>query len=153
MKRYLILIPILFCALVARAQSNNIVQELVTDSESAGVVRINQPKKLESLVNSEIDKKEAMGYRILVYSGNNSRQAREEANSVAAYLRKNFPGGETYVLFQSPFRVCLYGDFLKREDAEKVVKRLKATKRFKYISIRRGLINVRKAKKNSKNDE
>ena len=105
------------------------------------------------MVNSEIDKKEAMGYRILVYSGNNSRQAREEANSVAAYLRKNFPGGETYVLFQSPFRVCLYGDFLKREDAEKVVKRLKATKRFKDISIRRGLINVRKAKKNSKNDE
>jgi hypothetical protein len=68
-------------------------------------------------------------------------------------LRQNFPDGEVYVLFQSPFRVCLYGDYLKREDAEKVVKRMKATRRFKDISIRRGLVNVRKAKKNDEDDE
>ena len=153
MRRYLILITILFCALSSRAQSNNIVQELVTDSESVGVVRLNQPKKLEQMVTSDNGKKEVMGYRIQVYSGNNSRQAREEANRVAAYLRQNFPDGEVYVLFQSPFRVCLYGDYLKREDAEKVVKRMKATRKFKDISIRRGLVNVRKAKKNDEDDE
>ena len=149
MKRFVILISMLFCALVLRAQSN-ILKELETATEGTGVVRINQPERLEKLLefgfNSD-KKKQVMGYRIMVYSGNNSRKAREEANRMAEYMRENFPGAEVYVQFQSPFRVCLYGDYRTRKEAEEVMARMKATKKFKEISVRRGLINLHNYRK------
>lgn len=145
MKRYLILIPLLFCALFMRAQSN-IIQELETDCDTTGTVRVNQPARLVDLMGTvlTVDGKvpQVEGYRVMVYSGNNSRQAREEANQMAQYMRENYPGAEVYVVFESPIRACLYGDYRTREEAEAVMYRLRATKKFKEISVRKGLINL-----------
>ncbi|MBO7194033.1 MAG: SPOR domain-containing protein [Bacteroidaceae bacterium] len=145
MKRIVMLISMLFCVLCAGAQSN-IVSEIESFALGKGKVRINQPDKLISLMGSmanvdgEVQKVE--GYRVLVYSGNNSRQARDEANAMAEYMRANYPGAEVYVVFESPIRTCEYGDFRTREEAELLMYRLRATKKFKEISVKKCLINL-----------
>ena len=142
MKRYLILLSIMFCALYVSAQST-IVQDLQQDKSGKGVVRIHQPEQLDKLmgrVSEETVKVE--GYRIMVYSGNNSRLAREEANKWAVFMRENFPGAEVYVLFEPPIRSCQYGDYRTLEEAEAVMKSLKATKKLKELSVRKTLINL-----------
>ncbi|MBE6298048.1 MAG: SPOR domain-containing protein [Bacteroidales bacterium] len=145
MKRLLILTSMLFCASFMWAQSS-IVQELCTDREGAGVVRVNQPARLLDLMGSMVTvdgrAPQIEGYRVMVYSGNNSRQARDEANRMAEYMRRNYPGAEVYVVFDPPVRACLYGDYRTREEAEAVMYRLRATRKFKEISVRRSLINL-----------
>ena len=143
MKRVVMLISMLFCVLCAGAQSN-IVSKIESYEFGEGVVRINQPEKLVSLMgtmaNGEVQQVE--GYRVLVYSGNNSRQARDEANAMAEFMRANYPGAEVYVVFESPIRTCEYGDFRTREEAELLMYRLRATKKFKEISVKKCLINL-----------
>ena len=135
----------LFCALVLQAQ-NNIVYELEVEKPGKGVVKVNQPERLFDLMGSmvTIDGKvpEVEGYRVLLYSGNNSRQARDEANAMAEYMRTKFPGSEVYVVFEPPIRSCLYGDYRTREEAEAVMYKLKATRKFKEISVKKCLINL-----------
>ncbi len=142
MKRGIILLSIIFCALYAGAQ-NTIVQELQRDEPGKGTVRIHQPAQLDSLMGKvAVKTTQVEGYRVMVYSGNNSRTAREEANKWAQYMRENFPGAEVYVVFESPIRSCQYGDYRTREEAEAVMYRLKATRKFKEISVRKTLINL-----------
>ena len=139
------LISILFCVLGAGAQSN-IVSEIESYAFGEGKVRINQPEKLVALMgsmaNASGEVQQVEGYRVLVYSGNNSRQARDEANAMAEYMRANYPGAEVYVVFESPIRSCQYGDYRTREEAEAVMYKLKATKKFREISVRKTLINL-----------
>ena len=145
MKRVLMLISMLFCVLCAGAQSN-IVSEIESYVSGEGKVRINQPDKLISLMgsmaNADGEVQQVEGYRVLVYSGNNSRQARDEANAMAEYMRAHYPGAEVYVVFESPIRSCEYGDFRTREEAELLMYRLRATKKFKEISVKKCLINL-----------
>ncbi len=132
----------LFCVLCAGAQSN-IVSEIENRAQGEGKVRINHPEKLVSLMGSMAGEvQQVEGYRVLVYSGNNSRQARDEANAMAEYMRANYPGAEVYVVFESPIRSCEYGDFRTREEAELLMYRLRATKKFKEISVKKCLINL-----------
>lgn len=135
---------ILFCAFALSAQ-NNIVNELQRDVPGKGKVRIAQPAGLTNLMGSiavKGEKRQVEGYRVLVYSGNNSRAARDEANKMAQFMRENFPGAEVYVEFDPPVRSCQYGDYRTREEAEAVMYKLKATKKFKEISVKKGVINL-----------
>lgn len=145
MKRIFLIILILFCAHFAVAQSN-IVKELESSGLFGAKVTVNQPSSLMELMGSmvTVDGKQPQveGYRVMVYSGNNSRQAREEANKMAQFMRDKFPGAEVYVVFESPIRTCLYGDYSTREEAEAVMYKLKATKKFKEISVKKCLINL-----------
>lgn len=142
MKRHLLIVSMLFCALFAGAQSN-IVQELEREVSGEGRVVVNQPAKLAALMGSANGKPARVeGYRVMVYSGNNSAQARNEANNMAKFMRENFPGAGVYVVFESPVRSCLYGDYRTREEAEAVMYRLKGTKKFKEISVKRCVINL-----------
>ena len=145
MKRYLLTIAILLCAFFAGAQSN-IVQELERNVDGEGHVVVNQSEKLSALMGSMLSANgkptRVEGYRVMVYSGNNSAQARDEANAMAKFMRENFPGAEVYVVFESPVRSCLYGDYRTREEAEAVMYRLKATKKFREISVKRCVINL-----------
>jgi hypothetical protein len=145
MKRFAILISMLFCALYAGAQSN-IVAEIESFARGEGKVRINQPDKLMdlmgSMANTNGEVQQIEGFRVLVFSGNNSRQARDEANAMADYMRKNYPGADVYVVFESPIRTCEYGDYRTREEAELVMYRLRKTKKFKEISVKKCLINL-----------
>lgn len=60
------------------------------------------------------------GYRIQVVSTTN----REQAFKIKADLLTRFPEEKTYVMFQSPYFKVRFGNFLKREDAEKMRKPL-----------------------------
>lgn len=135
----------LLCAICLKAQSN-IVTELQRSVQGEGQVRVNQPVKLLELMGSMAERNgkpaQVEGYRVMVYSGNNSRTAREEANKMMQYMKENFPGAEVYVVFESPIRSCLYGDYRTREEAEAVMYKLKATKKFKEISVKKCLINL-----------
>ena len=135
----------LFCVLCVGAQSN-IVDKIESYAIGEGKVRINQPDKLTdlmgSMANANGEVQQVEGFRVLVYSGNNSRQARDEANSMAEYMRANYPGAEVYVVFESPIRTCEYGDYRTREEAELVMYRLRKTKKFKEISVKKCMINL-----------
>ena len=134
----------LLCAFSVSAQSN-IVNELQRDVPGKGKVKITQPAGLTSLMGSiavKGEKRQVEGYRVLVYSGNKSRAARDEANKMAQFMRENFPGAEVYVEFDPPIRSCQYGDYRTREEAEAVMYKLKATKKFKEISVKKGIINL-----------
>lgn len=132
----------MLCALYSAAQST-IVQELERTEPGKGTITIEQPAKLNSLMGRMSAKTtQVEGYRVMVYSGNNSRAARDEANNWAQYMRENFPGAEVYVVFESPIRSCQYGDYRTREEAEAVMYKLKATRKFKEISVRKTLINL-----------
>ena len=145
MKRFAILMSMLFCVLCVGAQSN-IVDKIESYAIGEGKVRINQPDKLTdlmgSMANANGEVQQVEGFRVLVYSGNNSRQARDEANSMAEYMRANYPGAEVYVVFESPIRTCEYGDYRTREEAELVMYRLRKTKKFKEISVKKCMINL-----------
>ena len=143
-KAILSISAILLCAFSLSAQSN-IVNELQRDVAGKGKVRITQPSALLNLMGSialKGEKRQVEGFRVLVYSGNNSRAARDEANQMAKFMRENFPGAEVYVEFNPPIRSCQYGDYRTREEAEAVMYRLKASKKFKEISVKKCMINL-----------
>ncbi len=135
----------LFCAHFVGAQSN-IVQDLEREVAGEGRIIVNQPQRLSNLMGSMVSANgkpvRVEGYRVMVYSGNNSAQARNEANAMAKFMRENFPGAEVYAVFEPPVRSCLYGDYRTREEAEAVMYKLKATKKFKEISVKRCVINL-----------
>ena len=143
MKRLAIIISLMFCVLGAGAQ--NIISVL-GKSDQGGEVVLEQPKALTKLMSSRTTVRtsngKVEGYRVLVYSGNNSAQAREEANEMAAYMRKNFPGANVYVEFHAPMRTCEYGDYRTREEAELVMYRLRATRRLKELSVKKCVVNL-----------
>jgi hypothetical protein len=143
MKRLAIIISLMFCVLGAGAQ--NIISVLGKSGQGGEVV-LEQPKALTTLMSSRTTVKtsngKVEGYRVLVYSGNNSAQAREEANEMAAYMRKNFPGANVYVEFHAPMRTCEYGDYRTREEAELVMYRLRATRRLKGLSVKKCVVNL-----------
>ena len=145
MKKLFLIISILFCAQFAVAQSN-----IVKEIESGGVfgprVKVNQPAHLLDLMGKMVSIKgsnsKVEGYRIVVYSGNNSAQARDEALRMQKYMRDKYPDAQAYVVFESPIRSCMYGDFRTKEEAEAVMYKLKATRKFKELYVRKCLVNL-----------
>lgn len=57
------------------------------------------------------------GYRVQVYSGNNSRTARQEAYSAAQKVKSCMPDVSVYTHFNSPTWQCRVGDFRTYEEA------------------------------------
>ena len=77
-----------------------------------------------------------------LYAGNNSRIARTEANEVAELVKKEFPELSVYAFFLPPRWLCRVGDYRSIEEADAAMRRLKATGKFKEVSIVREQINI-----------
>ncbi len=129
----------------------NIVDELQKNKAGQGQVNIYQDSKISALLGNVYVKAEgdeepkvlkARGYRVQVYAGNNSRIARQEANDVAEDIKKEFPELPVYAFFQPPRWLCRVGDYRSIEEADAVMRRLKATGKFKEVSIVREQINI-----------
>ena len=151
MIRYLLLLMILGFSFSAAAQQKNIVGELQATQPGQGVITIVQDAKIGALLgtvyvkdteSSEPQMLKARGYRVQVYAGNNSRKAREEANKVAEDIKKEFPELPVYSFFQPPRWLCRVGDYRSIEEADASMRRLKATGKFKEVSIVREQINI-----------
>ena len=128
----------------------NIVDELQKTRIGKGQIVIKQDPKIADLLGkiyikgaSSGDKVlKARGYRVQVYAGNNSRAARNEANEIAEKIRMEFPEIPVYSYFQPPRWLCRVGDYRSIEEADAVMRRLKATGRYKEVSIVREQINI-----------
>ncbi len=151
MIRYLLLLMTFGCSLSVAAQQKNIVGELQATQPGQGVITIVQDAKIGALLgtvyvkdaeSSEPQMLKARGYRVQVYAGNNSRKAREEANKVAEDIKKEFPELPVYSFFQPPRWLCRVGDYRSIEEADASMRSLKATGKFKEVSIVREQINI-----------
>ncbi len=66
------------------------------------------------------------GYRIQVFSDNNSRTAKGEARNRAHNISSQFPGYQTYVVYNSPFWRLRVGNFKSADEANAVADELKS---------------------------
>ena len=148
--RYFLLLIGLFFGISVSAQVS-IVEELQKERVGQGTVTIHQDAAISALLGSVYVKDEnetepkmlkSRGYRVQVYAGNNSRIARQEANEVAELLKTEFPELPIYAFFQPPRWLCRVGDYRSIEEADASMRRLKATGKFKEVSIVREQINI-----------
>ncbi len=147
------LIALLFLCLgsiMAWAQAD-IVTELTRKKAGEGTVVLHQDDRLKALLQANrpattTESEERMarisGFRVQVYAGNNSRQARNEANQLASKVSTTFPELQVYTHFVNPRWLCQVGDFRSIEEADVVMRKLKATGEFKEVSIVRTQINI-----------
>ena len=151
MIRYFLFLICLSFSISALGQKQNIVEELQKNKVGQGIVTIHQDASISALLGSVYVKDEnakepkvlkARGYRVQVYAGNNSRMARQEANEVADNIKKEFPELSVYAFFQPPRWLCRVGDYRSIEEADAAMRRLKATGKFKEVSIVREQINI-----------
>ena len=151
MIRYFLFLICLSFSLSALGQKQNIVEELQKNKVGQGIVTIHQDANISALLGSVYVKDEnakepkvlkARGYRVQVYAGNNSRMARQEANEVADNIKKEFPELSVYAFFQPPRWLCRVGDYRSIEEADAAMRLLKATGKFKEVSIVREQINI-----------
>ena len=149
--RYFLLLVCLGCSLCTFAQRKSIVDELRVVRQGQGQVVIYQDVRIDSLLGTKFVKNsastdsnilKARGYRVQVYAGKNSRLARQEANEIAEEIRTDFPDFSVYVFFQPPRWLCRVGDYRSIEEADAVMRQLKATGKFKEVSIVREQINI-----------
>lgn len=130
----------------------DIVKTLKTNKSGHGRVTIYQSSAIDALIGradnvlSEEDKSakkgKAVGYRVMLYAGNNSRVSRSEAESVAKQVKEMFPEAVVYVRFSSPRWLCQLGDFRNIEEADAWMRKINATGKFKEMSIVKEQINV-----------
>jgi hypothetical protein len=149
--RYFLLLVCLGCSLCTFAQRKSIIDELRVVRQGQGQIVIHQDARIDSLLGTKFVKAtgsaepnvlKARGYRVQVFAGNNSRIARQEANDIAEEIRKEFPDLSVYAFFQPPRWLCRVGDYRSIEEADVVMRRLKATGKFKEVSIVREQINI-----------
>ena len=65
------------------------------------------------------------GYRIQVYSGDNSRKGKMEAMAMGQRVRGMFPELPVYTHFVSPHWICRVGDFRTYEEANEYFRQMK----------------------------
>ena len=136
-------------AVGAYAQSN-IIESLQTRRAGEGVVTVHQDAQISGMIgkryvlspSEQPNVLRTRGFRVQVYAGNNSRQARSQAYDVAAKVKEEFPDMPVYTYFQPPRWLCRVGDYKTMEEAHSAMRMLKATGVFKEVSIVREQINI-----------
>jgi len=141
-KRFCFFFVLCLFSLVLFAQDGEktIIDELNSPKWGQGKVRVMQDEAIDGLiaVRHETDSTKKLGvidpnaafvkvkgYKIQVYSGNNQQYSKREAEGRKTQIHQLYPEYEAIVNFQSPFWRVRVGNFLKREDAETVLKELK----------------------------
>lgn len=151
MIRYLFSFMFMFSATVTALGQTTIVESLQTDKPGQGKVTVHQDASISALigkrfVSTGLTESQKMiktrGYRVQVYAGNNSRQARNDANAVAEKVKEKFPDMPVYTFFQPPRWLCRVGDYKSIEEAHVAMRQLKETGVFKEVAIVREQINI-----------
>ena len=77
------------------------------------------------------------GYRVQVYAGGNSRDAKNRAYQMEAQVKACFPDQPVYTRFVSPRWICHVGDFRTREEALELLQDMRRMGRFpEAITVR-----------------
>ena len=146
--RKLVLFVLLLLLVGAGAQAQGIIRSLERTVPGQGKVTIHQDPRIEALIGMERPATgeqtviKTSGFRIQAYAGNNTRQAKNDADRVASRVKEYFPELSVYTSFISPRWLCRVGDFRSIEEADAMMRRLKATGMFKEVSIVRDQINI-----------
>ena len=142
------LLLLLFVLTVVGAQAQNIVQSLERNVPGQGKVTIHQDSRIEALIGMErvaVGEQKVIktsGFRIQAYAGNNTREAKNDAYNVASRIKEYFPEMTVYTSFNPPRWLCRVGDFRSIEEADAMMRKMKATGMFKEVSIVRDQINI-----------
>ncbi|MBP5380163.1 MAG: SPOR domain-containing protein [Bacteroidaceae bacterium] len=103
------------------------VSKSVAQTISEGVDSMSMPS--DSLLNS--GKRIRMtGYRVQVYAGGNSRDAKRRAYQMESLVKTFFPEHRVYTRFVSPRWICHVGDFRTRDEAIELLQEMLKTGRF-----------------------
>ena len=147
MKKLALLI-LLFVLAGASAQAQNIVKSLERNVPGQGKVTIHQDPRIEAMIGMErlatgeqIVMK-GSGFRIQAYAGNNTRQAKNDAYRVSSQVKVYFPELAVYTSFNPPRWLCRVGDFRSIEEADAMMRKMKATGVFKEVSIVKDEVNI-----------
>ena len=143
MKRIIILLALLTASLSAHAQLDSLTRasmdttlvgrDIMTLMGSG--ISVNQTSAVRTALNKYIYSntgKKIQGYRIRVFY-DNSPQARTRSESIAAYLRNQFPENGVYRSFESPNYKVTVGDFRTKDEALKIYMALKGIYPTAYI--------------------
>ncbi len=127
----------------------NIIESLKRGVPGQGKVVIFQDPRLEALIGANLnmvngtdEMLKVPGFRIQIYAGKNSREARTEATSLGEKVKSLFPELSVYTLFVSPRWLCRVGDFRSIEEADVMMRQLEKTGEFKEITIVKEQINI-----------
>lgn len=122
---------IFFLALALTA-FNGLFAQTKTEEKDTTVIQkvtINKDPRLDILAKAEVDianaavkmaARFAKGYRLFVLKTDD----RNYAMKVRTYLLQNFPEEKVIMSYQAPFIKMKFGDFLDKEEAEKVKKQI-----------------------------
>ena len=123
-----------FSSVVVAQSTNGVITEYLKDN-SLGKVVVNQPESMnarlkpkkivgnEDILSDEISK--AVGYRIQVFSDNNQRTAKSQAQLREQNILARFPDFKVYLIYKSPSWRVRVGDFKSRGEAEQVMQEIK----------------------------
>ena len=138
------------CSGMTLCAQETIFDHLEKKQPGEGVVSIHQDARLKSLVGqvrsyssaAQNAAQKVQGFRVQVYAGGNSQQARSEAYQVAERVKTLFPELPVYPQFVSPRWLCRVGDYRSIEEADAVMRQLKSVGKFKEVSIVRATIKL-----------
>ena len=144
MKRLLLILSALIFALSAGAQELDSLTRATMDTTLVGRdimslmgngIKVKQSSAVRSALASYITAnktKQVPGYRIRVFY-DNSPQARTRSESIAAYIRAQYPEAGVYRSFEIPNYKVTVGDFRSKEEALKLYMALKSIYPTAYI--------------------
>lgn len=125
--------------------TDSITPTIADHLKAAGKANVTQPAKLNDRLRpaarpAEVTPSEsaaqlpgateaprtAGGFRILVFSGNNPRTAKNEATNRSQQMAQQFPEYATYITYDAPYWRLKAGDFRSYDEATSALSRLKA---------------------------
>ena len=152
MKRITTAILCMFALTISAFAQRDIITTLQSDVAGQGKVTIHQDPLITALVKGAAianagkagEKRELkrQGYRVQVYAGNNTSRSRNEAQEMAGKVKECFKDAQVYAYFVSPRWLCRVGNFPSIEEADAMMRQLKATGVFKEVSIVRDQITL-----------
>lgn len=139
-RKYQLLAMIIMIASVSVAQEPATVISDYIENTSGNKVQIMQPKELRKRltpqknveVDSEVDENTSVGYRVQIFSDNNQRTAKKQAQERKENILSRFPEMKVYMMYKSPSWRVRIGDFKTRGEAEQVMLEIK--EEFPYYS-------------------
>lgn len=151
------LLPVVFVSLISQADVN--VPGTIIDHITAGngntvtqsdaltrrllpVIEIEESEFREEVqrpVNGRL-----AGFRVQVFSDNNTRTAKNEARSKQRVISSRFPQYQTYVMYTSPYWRLKVGDFRTQQEANNAAEELRNAfpSYSKEIRVVRDRINI-----------
>lgn len=120
--KHLVTLILALCSIVAVQAQETIADHINRSGKAAVILPAALNARLVAVAAAEVpaeQQKDAAvtgGYRIQLYSGNNARTSKGEAENRAAMVRENFADMATYVIYDAPYWRVRAGDFTTYEE-------------------------------------